>query len=355
VYAIMIAAFIPYKTYLGVFNLQGLVLTMLYLLGIIVAVVVSFVLKKLMFKSGRGTFFMEMPTYKMPTLRSTFIRVFGRVRSFVVRAGTVIMAITIIIWALSYYPRSQAIEAKFHQQMAAVEEVYKAEQITYEDRLNVLLNGQPSEVRALTDSVRTHFARINDEFELAELNNRLLAENPVLSQPIQTLYKMRLAGIEYEKSTETLANDKAGEQLRNSYLARLGRAVEPAFRPLGWDWKITMATLASFPAREVIIATLGTIYNLGADVDKTSSSLITKMRQARWEEGPLKGRLVFTPVVALSIMVFFALCCQCGATVVTIRQETGGWLYAALAFGYMTILAYLTALGVYQLFSRVWQ
>jgi ferrous iron transport protein B len=354
VYAIMIAAFIPYKTYLGVFNLQGLVLTMLYLLGIIVAVIVSFVLKKLIFKSGRGTFFMEMPTYKMPTLRSTLIRVFSRVRSFVERAGTVIIAITIIIWALSYYPRSQAIEAKFQHLMAATEEVYHAEQITYQDRLNVLLSGQPSAVRALTNSVRTHFAQINNEFELAELNNRLLAENPVLSQPIHTLYEMRLAGIKYEKSTETLDKDKAGEHLRNSYFARLGRAVEPAFRPLGWDWKITMATLSSFPAREVIIATLGTIYNLGSEIDETSSSLITKMRQARWEEGSLKGRLVFTPAVALSIMVFFALCCQCGATVVTIRKETAGWLYAALTFGYMTILAYLAALGVYQLFSRMW-
>jgi ferrous iron transport protein B len=150
-----------------------------------------------------------------------------------------------------------------------------------------------------------------------------------------------------------LLNDKAGAQLRDSYLGRIGRTVEPVFAPLGWDWKITMATLASFPAREVIIATLGTIYNLGSDVDAESSSLVDKMRDAKWEDGAKLGQPVFSPSVALSIMVFFALCCQCGATVVTIKQETGGWKYAIGAFAYMTIFAYVAAFAVYQIASRM--
>jgi ferrous iron transport protein B len=133
----------------------------------------------------------------------------------------------------------------------------------------------------------------------------------------------------------------------------MGRTVEPIFKPLGWDWKITMATLASFPAREVIIATLGTIYNLGTDVDHGSSSLVSKMREAKWEDGAKAGLPVFSPAVALSIMVFFALSCQCGATVVTIKQETGSWKYAVGVFVYMTILAYVAALVAYQLFSRI--
>jgi ferrous iron transport protein B len=125
------------------------------------------------------------------------------------------------------------------------------------------------------------------------------------------------------------------------------------FAPLGWDWKTTMATLASFPAREVIIATLGTIYNLGSD-SEDSGSLVDKMRQAKWEDGPRAGQSVFNPPVALSIMVFFALCCQCGATVVTIRQETGSWKYAAGVFVYMTVTAYVGAMLTYQVFSRLW-
>jgi len=114
-----------------------------------------------------------------------------------------------------------------------------------------------------------------------------------------------------------------------------------------------MATLASFPAREVIIATLGTIYNLGGDEDETSTSLIAKMRQAKWEEGPKAGLPVFTPAVALSVMVFFALCAQCGATLVTVKQETARTFYAVATFCYMTVLAYVSALVVYQVFSRM--
>ena len=104
---------------------------------------------------------------------------------------------------------------------------------------------------------------------------------------------------------------------------------------------------------EVIIATLGTIYNLGSDIDEESSTLIDKMRRAVWESGPKTGQPVFSVAVAMSIMVFFALCCQCGATLVTIRQEAGRWFYAAFVFVYMTVTAYLSSLAVYQLFSRV--
>jgi ferrous iron transport protein B len=133
----------------------------------------------------------------------------------------------------------------------------------------------------------------------------------------------------------------------------MGHFFEPVFRPLGWDWKITMATLASFPAREVIIATLGTIYNLGGDEDETSEPLAEKMRAAVWEDGPKAGQPVFTPAVALSIMVFFALCALCGATLVTVKQEAGGWRYAAVVFTYMTVLAYVFAFATYQIGSRM--
>ncbi len=270
VYAIMIAAFIPHKTYMGILNSHGLLLGGLYLLGVVVAVLVSLVMSKIVFKSQRGTFLMELPSYKIPTLRSVLIRVYHRVRSFVFRAGTVILAITVVIWALSYYPRTDK-----------------------------LVGASPGAVGGTSEG------------------------------------------------------NRAGGQLGDSYLGQLGHVVEPLFAPLGWDWKITMATLASFPAREVIIATLGTIYNLGAEEHDVSESLVDKMRLAKWEQGPKAGLAVFNPAVALSIMVFFALCCQCGATVVTIRQETGSWKYAAGTFLYMTLLAYGAALIVYQTAIRM--
>ncbi len=288
VYAIMIAAFIPYQAVLGIFNLQGLVLTALYLLGLVVAIAVSFVLKKIM-KTEQSSFMMEMPSYKVPALRSVVARVWNRTKSFIKRAGTIIAAITVIIWALSYFPRSDEINAKYVEKYAA-----------------------------------------------------LLADS-----------KSTLTPQQYELSRNNLAKEEAGEYLANSYFGRMGRAIEPLFEPLGWDWKITLAALASFPAREVVIATLGTIYNLGSGVDEESSTLVAKMQKAEWDHGDKIGQKVFNPAVALSIMVFFALCCQCGATLVTMKQETGKLRYPIIAFVYMTALAYAGALVTYQLFSRM--
>lgn len=349
VYAIMIAAFVPSKTYLGIFNIQGLVLTALYLLGIVVAVLVSFIMQKVLFKSDRGTFIMEMPSYKLPTARSIFIRVFNRSKSFVARAGTVIFAITILIWALSYYPRSNEHTAEFSDREAAITESMMAEQAALEEQIYSLTPGLDEVSRQQLQDVT---ARIGSVTSLAELENLSLGEMSGLDPAVTDLIlQQRRSLLDHESRLQKLSNEKAGSLLRDSYFGRVGRAVEPAFKPLGWDWRITMAVLASFPAREVIIATLGTIYNLGTDVSEESVTLVDKMRQATWEEGEWQGMRVFTVPVALSIMVFFALCCQCGATVVTVRQETRSWMYATGLFIYMTVLAYVLAFGVYQIAS----
>ena len=138
--------------------------------------------------------------------------------------------------------------------------------------------------------------------------------------------------------------EMAAELLEQSFLGRAGHLVEPAVRPLGWDWRIGMAAIASFPAREIVVASLGTIYSLGSDVDETSESLRDTMRAEKWED----GRPIFSIPVALSVMVFFALCAQCMATLAAIQKETMSWRWAAFAFGYMTLLAYIGALVTYQ-------
>jgi ferrous iron transport protein B len=198
---------------------------------------------------------------------------YDRSWAFLRRAGTIILATTILVWALSFYPNQQRVSQEFQARRATA-----------------------------------------SEGELEQLHTA-----------------------------------EAGARLRESYLGQAGRAIEPFVRPLGWDWKIGMATLASFPAREVIIAALGTIYNLGNEQDEGSVDLRAAMQAERWPD----GRPVYTPVVALSIMVFFALCCQCGATLATIKRETGSWGYAAFTFTYMTSLAYLGALAVHQIGSRL--
>jgi ferrous iron transport protein B len=138
--------------------------------------------------------------------------------------------------------------------------------------------------------------------------------------------------------------------LEQSFLGRAGKLIEPLVKPLGWDWRIGCAVVASFPAREVVIGVMGVIYNLGEGQDEESANLRDKLRNVRW---PDSDRKVFTIPVALSIMVFFALCAQCGATLVVIRQETNSWRWPLFTFAYMTLLAYVGALLTYQIGSRL--
>ncbi len=273
VYVLFISAFIPDRTVLGVVGLQGLTLFVMYTLGLIVAPPIALLLKRTILRGESVPFLLELPPFKMPAWRVVVFRMYDRSLAFLRRAGTVILATTVLIWALSYYPTSTVLTEEFHARRAAA----------------------PPEEQA------------------------------------------------------RLATEEAGLRLRESYLGRAGHAIEPFVRPLGWDWKIGMATLASFPAREVIIAALGTIYNLGSEQNEESVGLRSTMQAERWPD----GRLVYTPIVALSVMVFFALCCQCGATLATIKRETGSWKYAAFTFVYMTGLAYLGALVVYQVGSRI--
>jgi ferrous iron transport protein B len=149
------------------------------------------------------------------------------------------------------------------------------------------------------------------------------------------------------ESLETQVNQQRSELISQSYLGKAGHWIEPVVRPLGWDGKIGIAVLASFPAREVIVATLGTIYSLGADQDESSQGLVQQLRSATWPD----GRAVYSLATACSIMVFFALCAQCVSTLVTIRRETNSWRWPIFSFVYMTSLAYIGAWIVYNIMS----
>ena len=346
IYTIMIAGFIPYKPIFGIINLQGLVLSGVYVLGLIVAVVVAFILKKTMLKTEKSTFMMEMPSYKVPTFKATFMLVVNRVKMFIIRAGTVILAITIIIWALGYFPRSESINNKY-------ENLTTLENVNFENKYEKL-NTINETIIADYPNLDQWFTQINNDISVLDSDDAIIqyrnenSADSIRNLVYNTLLDKRSLVLEHNSNMVQIENNKASENLSNSYFSHLGRFIQPLFEPLGWDWKISMAVLASFPAREVIIATLGTIYNLGGDADEDSASLISKMQQARYEEGEKKGELIFTPAVAMSIMIFFALSCQCGATLVTIRAETGKTSYAVGSFIYMTVLAYLFSFIVFQ-------
>lgn len=280
VYVIMISAFVPERTLFGVIGLQGLTLFLMYCVGIVVAVPVAWILKRTMLRGDTPPFLLELPSYKMPNRKTVFRRVWFSGKEFIVRAGTIILAMAIVVWALMYFPRSQSI-ADFYQ------------------------------------------------------TRRSMAE------------KM-LSGDELTAQLDELAIEEQGEYTRNSYFGRMGRVIEPAVKPLGWDWKIGMSVIASFPAREVIIATLGTVYNLGDEVDIEADEDKTRLQNAFQAATWPDGRKVFSLAVALSIMVFFALCSQCMATLAVIKQETGAWKWAVVTFVYMTVLAYAGAFVTYQ-------
>jgi ferrous iron transport protein B len=267
VYVLFVSAFVPNKTFLGgLSSLQALVMLGMYLLGVAVAIPVAWALKKTALAGPPTGFMLELPSYKLPRLRAIWQRMYLSGREFIVRAGTIILAVNIVVWALGYFPRGEATRAVVEQQAQVA------------------------------------------GWDEAQLESEL-----------------------------------AGAYVRDSYLGRIGRAIEPAVEPIGWDWRIGMAVVASFPAREVVVSSLSTIYNLGDEAGEESESLQTAIRDARHD---VTGEQVFTLPVALSIMVFFALCAQCSSTLVIIGRETGSWRWPVASFVGMTTLAYFAAWGV---------
>ena len=288
VYVLLTTVFVPPVAYLGgAIGLQGIVLFGMSSLGALVAVPVAWLLSKTFFKGETSPFVMELPSYKWPSARIVLARVYDRSKAFVVRAGTLIFATTILVWAAAYFP---ADHTELHQLETQVEQLQ-------------VQAAEPTQEPGNRESI---------EQELEELSTR--------------------------------QNHLSAALIEASFLGQAGHAIEPVVRPLGWDWKIGVGVLASFPAREVIISTLGTIYSLGGEVDEESDGLKDRLRASRHED----GTPVYNVVVACSIMVFFALCAQCASTLMIIRRETNSWLWPAFTFAYMTGLAYVGALLTYQ-------
>jgi len=291
VYTMMIAAFIPATTYAGGWlSLRGLTLFAMYSLGPLLAAPLAWLLKKTVLRGEAPPFLFELPSYKIPDWKGVALRVYDRGKAFVVRAGTIILAVSIVVWALSYFPH-------------------------------------PAEIAAQAAAARAELERDG------------------------TLSDEKRAGL-----LESLNQAEKGDYLRQSYFGRMGRVVEPVFKPLGWDWRISMAALASFPAREVVVATLDTIFDSGQPLTLPSpqggegrvggaGGHYASLRHVTWTGS---DRLLFTVPVALSIMVFFALCMQCAATLAVIRRETNSMRWPLFSFASMTALAYVAALATYQ-------
>ena len=279
VYVLLCGAFLPSGW------TQALTMFSMYLIGIVAAVGAAWTFKRTILRGPTPSFILEMPTFKWPSLTGLFIRVFESARDFVYRAGTMIVAVSIVVWAASYYPRS------------------------------------------------------NESIDPA-----LLARQDVLKNQLKELDEESPERAELEHSLVQVTGTIESLHLENSYLGRLGHAMEPVTKPLGWDWRIACAAVASFPAREVVVATLGVLFRTGEE-GAENGSLAAALQEAKWsgQDTPL-----FNIPVALSVMVFFALCSQCASTLVILKQETRSWRWPLFTFAYMTGLAYLAAFVVYQ-------
>jgi len=284
VYVLMIGAFIPDTGLLGGWlPLRAVVLFAMSTLGLVVAVPVALILRRTLLRGEPSPFLLELPDYHLPSMRVVLLRVWESGMSFVVRAGTLIFATSVLVWAAGSFPGDHAQQYALTAQIEALQAV-------------------------------------DEESNLAEI--------------------------------ETLAaqlNLQNSQLLEQSLLGRMGVAIEPLVKPLGWDWRIGVAVIASFPAREVVIATMGTIYSLGGDVDEENAGLRDTLRGAKWPD----GTPVFSIPVAISIMVFFALCAQCVSTLMVIRRETNSWRWPVFSFVYMTVLAYIGAFLSYQIGMRL--
>lgn len=299
VYVLLIAAFVPAHSYLGgLLGLRGLVMLTMYLVGIVAAVAVAWILRNTILKTGTSSFVLELPSYKLPSLRNIGQRMFDGGWAFVRDAGTMIVVVTILVWAAAYFPRLDP---------ATLPTNLKADWALVEQSGSGVPEAGPAAAEPATSG--------STAAAVASAENRL-----------------------------------AAYQLENSFLGRAGHLIEPTVRPLGWDWRIGSAAIASFPAREVIVSTMGVIFGLGSDTDEESETLKETLQTATWEG---TDRPLFTLPVALSIMVFFALCAQCVSTLAVIRRETNSYFWPVFTFVYMTVLAYAAAFITFQISDRL--
>ncbi len=273
VYTVLIALIIPKHSYLGFFNLQGVVMMSLYLLGTIMAFLSAYVMKWFIKSTERSYFILELPVYRGARWKNVFYTMIEKAKVFVFDAGKVIMVISLLLWILSSYGPKQ----KMHD--------------------------------------------VTVQYETLKHNN------PSEAKQLEKLKKTAL--------------------LENSYAGILGKLIQPAISPLGYDWKIGIALITSFAAREVFVGTMATLYSVGDDKDNSNFTLRKKMEAAKRPD----GSKVYNLATGLSLLVFYVLAMQCMSTLAVVKRETRSWKWPVIQLVYMTGLAYVMSLAVYNLFK----
>jgi ferrous iron transport protein B len=272
VYTLLIALVVPKDSFFGIFNLQGLIMMGLYLIGFIAAMIAALIMKWLIKSKEKSTFILEMPIYRLPRWNNISLSIYNKVKLFLFDAGKIIIAVAIVLWMLSSYGPSNAFKK--------IEKKYTTEKY---------------------------------------INNYT------------------------EKEIQTL---KSAEKLEASYAGILGKTIEPTIKPLGFDWKIGIALITSFAAREVFVGTMATLYSVG-NKDNTKS-IKQKMLQAK---NPKTGAPLYSLATTLSLLIFYAFAMQCMTTLAIVYRETKSLKWPLIQLFYMSGLAYFSSLIVYNIFA----
>ncbi|MFO8233958.1 MAG: ferrous iron transport protein B [Bacteroidales bacterium] len=273
VYVLIISAFFP--------KYPGTVLFSIYVFGIIMAALVAILFKKTLFKSDEIPFVMELPPYRMPTMRNVGRHVWSKGSQYLKKMGGVILIASIIVWALGYYPQDKEIADRYDEKIEALE-----------------------------------------QSNISKLSVDQDTENELFNQELHELQSEKKAAMQ-----------------EHSYIGRIGHSIEPVMRPLGFDWKMSVSLLSGVAAKEIVVSTMGVLYQVD-EKHNTEEKLVEKLENARHESGPKKGEKVFNKLTAISFLLFVLLYFPCVAAVVAIKKETGSWQWALFGILYTTTLAW---------------
>jgi len=276
VYVLIISAIFPKN--------QGLVLFSIYLIGILLAITVALIMKKVAFAKKDVPFVMELPPYRIPTLKNTSLHMWHKGQQYLKKMGTVILFASILIWALGYFPKDINYSQDYDAQIAAVQANAKLSEAEKSEKVNYL------------------------------------------------------------------SVEKESERQEKSYIGQMGHAIEPVISPLGYDWKMGVSIITGLAAKEIVVSTMGILYQADMSADENSETLKSKILEQKHHSGVLTGQKVFTPLVSFGFMIFILVYFPCVAVIAAIRKEAN-WGWALFTMGYTTAIAWVLAFAVYQLGS----
>ena len=344
VYTLFAAAFFPPEW-------AGTVVFGVYALGIVFGIVFAKIFRKYLFAGEAEPFVMELPPYHLPTLKATLTHMFERGIMYLKKAGTFILAASILVWFITTYPMDVEYSKDYdalHDQVAQTYEMKDAETLAH---FGIATDEQKDQVNEIVDNMKSTVAdattqaedageaapeiEVEDDSEAPELFNDIKDQNEQLFPVAWAMYKN---SVNLDDENQKIDEQKNSEKLEQSYAAMFGKAINPVLKPLGFDWKIGVSLVAGLAAKEVVVSTLGTIYAVGGDTDHPQA--LTDY---------LQNDPHFTPLIALTLMLFILIYPPCIAALAVIKRETGSWKWMLFMFCYENAFAWIACFIFYNI------